>query len=329
MENILRKCGVGVLLILTVFMLSGCGEKQKYEEALALYTAGDFHAAASIFEELGTYQDSETLLQKCEQQLTVDRQFIQKVSQVLHKRWVLVNKQTDIAQSVTIGEKKFIVGEDYPTTTYAEIELESLAEFKNMVFDDLELQKKAMEYIAALEKSIEAENYMYVDPTRYNEMTNEAYLSRATLIADFYNNYDLTVAESDMPTLNDFLGVAEAKRELQSQEEELQNLFINNFVIDMELVSDNHLKVYYEFINDSPYNIEGLYLEIHYFTPTGDQTNDYTNLLEDIQSGETFRAEDDLYLESDHTPPTGTFKLTELTFSVNDTYYSNAESWFG
>lgn len=331
-----------ILLLSLVFTLSGCGEKKKYDEAMELYNSGDFRAAANIFEELGTYEDSETMLQSCQYELTVDRQFIWALGQGLHKRWILADGKTSEAKTVTVDGTELTVGDDYPQEIYIMAELEGLVEFKTAVFDDTELQRKALDYIAALEEGVEAEKYANVDFTRYTEMTNEVYATRAMLISDFYSNYGMKVSESDMDALKEFLDAADAiqtqkqkeAEELeaaQQKEEEMKELFASNFKYTVELVSDGygyyHYDLKYEFANDSSYLIEGLYVEFTYFNSDGAKTDDYCNLLEDVQPGQTLMGETSLYLTGSDTYTTGTVKVGELSFSVDGTDYSNVQSW--
>lgn len=329
MKSFIKKCTAGILLLALACALSGCGEKQKYEQAMDLYNAGDFREAAALFEELGEYEDSETLLQNCEYELTADRRFIRALSQGLHKRWILAGKQTEEAQTVTVEGQELTVGDEYSQEIYIKAELEGLLEFKTADFQDQQLQEKALEYIAALEKGIEAEKYAQVDAAKYYEMTDEVYVTRALLLSDFYNNYGMQVAENDVATMEDFLGSAEAVQEAQRQEEELKELFINHFSFTAEWDDYLSIEVHYEFENDSPYDINNLYLEVRYFTEDGKMTSDYTSLyVNSIKAGEFFSGESMLWGSDDNVSPTGMLKLTELSLSVGETQYSDAESWF-
>lgn len=342
MKKVFKNIVAGTLLLSLVFTLSGCGEKKKYDEAMNLYNSGDFRAAANIFEELGTYEDSETMLQSCEYELTVDRQFIWALSQGLHKRWILADGDTAEAKTVMVDGTELTVGDTYPQEVYITAELEGLIEFKTATFDDKDLQEKALTYIAALEEGIEAEKYENTDVVKYSEMRNEVYMTRAVLISDFYNNYGMKVSENDMSVLKDFLDSAEAIKaeqkkeaeELQAQqqkEEELKALLANNFKYTVELVSEAYgyyyYEIKYEFANDSTYTIEDLYVEFNYFNDDGAKTNDYTNVYEDIQAGETLMGQSEVYLTDSDVMPTGTVKVGELSFRVDGTNYSNVQSW--
>lgn len=333
MKKVFKNIVAGTLLLSLVFTLSGCGEKKKYDEAMNLYNSGDFRAAANIFEELGTYEDSETMLQSCEYELTVDRQFIWAMSQGLHKRWILAGGDTAEAKTVMVDGTELKVGDTYPQEVYITAELEGLIEFKTATFDDKELQEKALTYIAALEEGIEAEKYENTDIVKYYEMQNEVYMTRAVLISDFYNNYGMKVSENDMLDLMDFLDTAEAVQAQQQKNDEIKNLFINNFKYTTATedvgLGYYEAKVDYELVNASPYSIEGLYAEFNYFDEEGIKTDNSINLLEDIQAGETLRGtEERTFLFDEETGVTGRFKLTELHFRVDGVEYSDAETWF-
>lgn len=332
MKTDLKKVVSVTLLLSLVFTLSGCGEKKKYDEAMSLYNSGDFRAAANIFEELGTYEDSETMLQSCEYELTVDRQFIWALSQGIHEGFTLATKNVQEAETVTVDGKELTVGNDYPEETYYEAELDGLVEFKTATFENQELQEKALKYIAALEEGIEAQKYVDVDYSKYTEMTNEVYAVRATLLSDFYNNYDMKVSDIDMDSLQSFFDSADAIQEQQDKDNEIKELFINNFKYTAELVENEfgyyNYDVKYEFANDSSYSIEDLYVEFYYFNSDGSKTDDSCGFLEDVQPGKTLMGESPLYLTSSDTYPTGTVKIGRLSFNVDGETYSDVQSWF-
>lgn len=327
MKKALKNIVVGTLLLSLAFTLSGCGEKKKYDEAMDLYNSGDFRAAANIFEELGTYEDSATMLQSCEYELTVDRQFIWALSQGIHEGFTLATKNVQAAKTVTVDGKKLSVGNDYSEETYYEAELDGLVEFKMATFEDQELQEKALKYIAALEEGIEAQKYVDVDYTKYTEMTNEAYDTRSILISDFYNNYDMKVSESDMGALQNFLDTADAIKEQQEKEDEIKELIVNNFKYTEETLTEDTIKIEYKFVNDSMYDFDDFYVEFYYFNSDGVKTDNWTNVYDDIQAGETFAGQSTLYLLDSDIIPTGTVKVGELSFSVDGTNYSNVQSW--
>lgn len=333
MKKVFKNIVAGTLLLSLAFTLSGCGEKKKYDEAMNLYNSGDFRAAANIFEELGTYEDSETMLQSCEYELTVDRQFIWALSQGLHKRWILADGDTAEAETVMVDGTELTVGDTYPQEVYITAELEGLIEFKTATFDDKELQEKALTYIAALEEGIEAEKYENTDVLKYSEMRNEVYMTRAVLISDFYNNYGMKVSENDVSDLKDFLDSAEAVQAQQQKDDEIKTLLVNNFKYTIE-IEDVGLGYYeanvdYELVNDSPYSIEGLYAEFDYFDKDGTKTDIGINMNEDIQAGETLQGtQERTFSVDEETGATGTFKLTELYFWVDGVEYADAQTWF-
>lgn len=327
MKKVFKNIVAGTLLLSLVFTLSGCGEKKKYDEAMDLYNSGDFRAAANIFEELGTYEDSATMLQSCEYELTVDRQFIWALSQGIHEGFTLATKNVQAAKTVTVDGEKLLVGNDYSEETYYEAELDGLVEFKTATFENQELQEKALKYIAALEEGIEAQKYVDVDYAKYTEMTNEAYATRSTLISDFYNNYDMKVSESDMDALQNFFDTADAIKEQQGKDDEIKELIVSNFKYTEEALTEDTIKIEYEFVNDSTYDIDNFYVKFCYFNSDGVKTDNWTNLYDDIQAGETLAGQSTLHLIDSDIMPTGTVKVGELSFSVDGTNYLNVQSW--
>ena len=158
-------------------------------------------------------------------------------------------------------------------------------------------------------------------------MTNEAYDTRSILISDFYNNYDMKVSESDMGALQNFLDTADAIKEQQEKEDEIKELIVNNFKYTEETLTEDTIKIEYKFVNDSMYDFDDFYVEFYYFNSDGAKTDNWTNVYDDIQAGETFAGQSTLYLLDSDIIPTGTVKVGELSFSVDGTNYSNVQSW--
>ena len=61
----MKKRILAILLVgLSIFALTGCGEEEKYEKALEAYNSGDYDEAVTMFEELGDYEDAKVYLVK-------------------------------------------------------------------------------------------------------------------------------------------------------------------------------------------------------------------------------------------------------------------------
>lgn len=64
----MKKRILAILLVgLSIFALTGCGEEEKYEKALEAYNSGDYDEAVTMFEELGDYEDAKVYLYDCQQ----------------------------------------------------------------------------------------------------------------------------------------------------------------------------------------------------------------------------------------------------------------------
>ncbi len=62
----MKRLGILILALAMTLSLSACGEKKDYEEAVALYEAGDFEAAKEIFAELGEYEQASVYAHHCD-----------------------------------------------------------------------------------------------------------------------------------------------------------------------------------------------------------------------------------------------------------------------
>lgn len=71
MKSILHKLTALVLVVLLMLSMTGC-DNLDYREAIKLYNAQDYEAAAEIFYELGEYEDSKQLYTRCQYWMAVE-----------------------------------------------------------------------------------------------------------------------------------------------------------------------------------------------------------------------------------------------------------------
>ena len=171
-----------------IFAWRSAQQKRTYEQALASYDNEDFQTAANLFESLGNYEDSETRYQSCQYELTVDRRFLRAMAQGLVARW-----ESDLDTSDPVAMQKTV-----------ETELSGLKEFKNITFEDSQLQQYAVDYITALEDSIDALTFAQSDYLTYDTLWNQCYLQRSKVIVALYNNYALPIDSSYADVIREF-----------------------------------------------------------------------------------------------------------------------------
>src|SRR5699024_2099983 len=149
-----------------------------------LFNEEKFQEALEIFTELGDYEDSERMAEKCEYELSVDGQFMRSLSKGLMARW---------AESNTQAEQGFI-GEDTDLyKKYCEIELEYVGDFAKQTFDNSELGTDAKQYVEYLNQAQEATKFYTVDYTTFSTQWADTYANRTILLKKFVDDYGLTV----------------------------------------------------------------------------------------------------------------------------------------
>lgn len=141
-----------------------------------------------------------------------DESFMNALSQGLMARWDEADKPEP-------------AGMDYYSSEYSEylsnlidIELASIAEYRNASFEDGKLQEAAISYINVLEDSKEAAELIPIDYEEYSSKWEKAYNERSKAISSFVSEFGLTVDEAHQNILDDFIGTAQkviADEELQ------------------------------------------------------------------------------------------------------------------
>jgi len=201
-----------------------------YEQALSDFNKKSYDTALEHFSAISDYKDVAEYILQCEYELmSVDEQFMTVLAKGLERRW-------DDANSMKDDDPNW----NTTMRTVVSAELEPLKEFEERTFGDLELETKAMAYIAELERSLEALDYYMSNYERYNSLWGTAYSARSLLIRDFYEKYNLNVDESHKATLDDFLGNARVLEEFANIEEELQLVFDKAVESGMSIEDDGH-----------------------------------------------------------------------------------------
>lgn len=105
------------MLALTAGLCS-CGESSKYEQAQEMMQSGDYEGAKAILLEISEYEDSESLINECEEQIQL---------QNLYGKWECDEMDTWLRFYKENKEKKF----QWSFTWYSGLLGEGSFEFKN------------------------------------------------------------------------------------------------------------------------------------------------------------------------------------------------------
>lgn len=190
-------------------------DSRNYNSAKELFKEEKFQEALEMFTELGDYEDSAEMVEKCEYELSVDGQFMRSLSKGLMARW---------AESDAQAEQGFI-GEDPDLySKYCEIELEQVKDFANQTFDNSELEADAKQYIEYLNQAQEATKFYTVDYATFSTQWADIYANRTILLKKFVDDYGLVVKEEYQDTLDDLLVDASAAQEQIDIKESIQKM---------------------------------------------------------------------------------------------------------
>lgn len=190
-------------------------DSRNYNSAKELFEEEKFQEALEIFAELGDYEDSAEMVEKCEYELSIDGQFMRSLSKGLMARW---------AESDAQAEQGFI-GEDPDLySKYCELELEQVGDFADQTFDNSELEADAKQYIEYLNQAQEATKFYTVDYTTFSTQWADTYANRTILLKKFVDDYGLVVKEEYQDTLDDLLVEASAAQEQIDIKDSIQKM---------------------------------------------------------------------------------------------------------
>ena len=200
-------------LVIAYFVLTT--DSRNYNAASDLFKEEKYQEALEMFTELGDYEDSAEMVEKCKYELSVDGQFMRSLSKGLMARWAESDKQ----------EEQGNIGEDPDLyNKYCEIELEYVGDFAEQTFDNSELETDAKQYIEYLNQAKEATKFYTVDYATFSTQWSDTYANRTILLNKFVEDYDLTVKEEYQDTLDDLLIDASAAQEQIDIKDSIQKM---------------------------------------------------------------------------------------------------------
>ena len=202
-----------VAVVIAYFVLTT--DSRNYNAASDLFKEEKYQEALEMFTELGDYEDSAEMVEKCKYELSVDGQFMRSLSKGLMARWAESDKQ----------EEQGNIGEDPDLyNKYCEIELEYVGDFAEQTFDNSELETDAKQYIEYLNLAKEATKFYTVDYATFSTQWSDTYANRTILLNKFVEDYDLTVKEEYQDTLDDLLIDASAAQEQIDIKDSIQKM---------------------------------------------------------------------------------------------------------
>lgn len=218
----LSKKGIIVIIVAAVVIVAAAiayyvltMDSRNYNSAKKLFEEEKFQESLEMFTELGDYEDSAEMVDKCKYELSVDGQFMRSLSKGLMARWAESNAQ---AEQGFIGEDPDLYNK------YCELELEQVGAFSDQTFENSELEADAKQYIEYLNQAQEATKFYTVDYTTFSTQWADTYANRTILLKKFVDDYGLTVKEEYQDTLDGLLVDASAAQEQIDVENTIQKM---------------------------------------------------------------------------------------------------------
>lgn len=193
------------------------GEKYKecrYQEANAFYENQNYADAAPVYEELGEYKDAEKLLEECRTQSTEGARFIKALARGLIDRWEYDKDEVGMENLEFKEYRRELIHK----------ELDQVAEFEEVEFEDPKLKEYAFAYIEALEAQLKAIEYYGRDRNKCFFDWDEAYDDRSKLIKTFTEEYGLDVGSKYKHYLEDFIRNAEVAEQVETVKEQVAQM---------------------------------------------------------------------------------------------------------
>lgn len=218
----LSKKGIIVIIVAAVVIVAAViayyvltTDSRNYNSAKELFEEEKFQEALEMFTELGDYEDSAEMADKCEYELSVDGQFMRSLSKGLMARWAESDAQAELG----------FIGEDPDLySKYCELELEQVGDFADQTFDNSELEADAKQYIEYLNQAQEATKFYTVDYATFSTQWADIYANRTILLNKFVDDYGLVVKEEYQDTLDDLLVDASAAQEQIDVKDSIQKM---------------------------------------------------------------------------------------------------------
>lgn len=167
----------------------------EYQLGKEAFSNEKFSDALKIFKNIDEYKDSADMIEQCNYELSVDGQFMRALSKGLMARWD--KSDENAAAGITDDANTF--------SEFCQIELDYIEKFYDEEFENDSLQADARQYIDYLKCAQDATNQYTVNYTAFSETWSEVYASRTILLQKMVSDYGLTVDQDHQKDLDDIL----------------------------------------------------------------------------------------------------------------------------
>lgn len=238
---------IGIIIIGVIAYLIVTADSREYDNAQKLYASEEYEDALTKFKELGTYEDSAEMVEKCEYALSTDGQFLNTLRKSLMARW-------DLPED---GKTEEEIYEDNTA-----IELEMLSGFYDEKFNDDTLGEYARQYIDLLNEAMDSLKNYTVDYNTFYYDWNSIYGQRTMLIKKIVEEYNLTFDEQYQETLDGILKDASGAEEQEKMKQDIQNM-ISNFVLTHTTDEWDYTTYKLSMENTTEYTFDYFYVDIN------------------------------------------------------------------
>lgn len=266
-KKISKKIIIIICAVIVVVIIGACAylvvtaDTRTYKAAKDYYSSEKYEEALEKFTELGTYEDSEEMVEKCKYALSTDGQFFNTLSKGLMERW----KYADDGYVDEYGKEELEMDStekvEY-TKKCINLELEGLKNFESQTFSDKQLGDTAKSYINLLNDSIKATDYYKIDFAQYSIKWEELYAKRSVFIRDFVENYGLVVDENYQKTLDEFITNASVVDEQQAMEQAITDM-MSKFILTPTTDEWGNTKYKLTMENTTEYTFEYFYASMN------------------------------------------------------------------
>lgn len=265
--------GIVIVLCVAVFVMYYIANKEQISISKAEeYTANQQYE--KVIEVLEKYKDSDKAKQMYDDAVFLtseEGKFIIDFAQGLEERW----EYDEINNDAESGKK------------LVNFELDKLKKYENITFDNATFNEKAHAYIDALNLQMSATDYLYTDYIKCNNLWDEGYKKRSTLITYFLNNYPVPIDDKYTDVKLEFQSAAQGIKAQQEFDDKIDMMIHKDKFVQTK--SDYGWKTYEITVmneTDKTFNYFGLY--VNCLDADGKiLSQEYTNQVNGYAPGQT------------------------------------------
>ncbi|MDY2629560.1 MAG: FxLYD domain-containing protein, partial [Lachnospiraceae bacterium] len=211
-----------------------------------------------------------------------DADFLKDLVKGLESRWSIKSELADNEYYTNTHRELY--------TNSVESELNAIAQYKDMKFEDSKLQEKAISYINLLNDQLDALNYVTVDIDKYESMWSKAYNKRTQMIADFIDSYELEFSDEFKDIVTDM----KTNAVLASEDEEILDKvqeMINGMTFTKESADYNWCTYVSVIENISPADFDNFSITVNLLDSDGTIVDTHYDSVDAFKSGQKAKFE--------------------------------------